>query len=150
LIEAAYNLQKEDWLISALVAMGRSANTQWIPHIIENLSHEDSHIRLEAAQSAGLLGAQESIPHLLNLIDDPEEDVKLAAIWSLSEVGGLDARAALEGLIKETSDENEIEFLEEALENFDFNELNINFEMLDISGDGDEEYIDDDDWGEED
>jgi len=150
LIETAYNKQKEDWLVSALIAMGRSANHQWIPQIIENLSHEDSLIRLEAAQSAGLLGAQETVSHLLQMIDDPEEDVKLAAIWALSEVGGLDARAALEGLIRNSRDENEIEFLEDALENIDFNEVNIDFHLLEISPDDERELEDDDGWDEED
>jgi HEAT repeat protein len=150
LIESAHNKQREDWTISALIAMGRSANTQWIPQIIENLSHEEAQVRIEAARSAGLLGAQESVPHLLQRIDDPEEDVRLAAIWALSEVGGLDARAALEGLLKKSQDENEIDFLEEALENLDFNELNIDFEMFDIEGEDPDELNDEDDWDEED
>ena len=142
IIENAYNAQKEDWLVSAMIAMGRSANSQWIPHIIENLSHDELQVRVEAAQSAGLLAAQETIPHLLQMIDDPEEDVKLAAIWALSEIGGLDARAALEGLIKNARDDSEIDFLEEALENLDFNEVNINFELLELS-ENDEELMED-------
>ena len=151
LIETAHNKQREDWTISALIAMGRSANTQWIPQIIEDLSHDEAQVRIEAAQSAGLLGGQETVPHLLQRIDDPEEDVRLAAIWALSEVGGLDARAALEGLLKKSQDENEIEFLEDALENIDFNELNIDFEMFDIADDDLEELSDnEDDWDEED
>jgi HEAT repeat protein len=153
IIETAYNKQKEDWLLSALIAMGRSANNQWIPQVTENLTHEDSQIRLEAAQSAGLLAAQETIPHLLQLIDDPEEDVKLAAIWALSEVGGLDARAALEGMLKNSTDEVEIDFLEEALDNMDFNEVNIDFDLFDLSEDDLEDMLDDEDedeWDEED
>lgn len=152
LIEKAYNTQKEDWMVSALIAMGRSANNQWIPQVTENLFHEDSLIRMEAAQSAGLLGAQESVPHLLQLIDDPEEDVKRAAIWALSEIGGLDARAALEGLLKSSKDDAEIDFLEEALENMDFNEVNLNFDILDLSEDDLEDMLEDepdDDWDEE-
>ena len=46
-------------------------------------------------------------------------------------------------------DDNEIDYLEEALENFDFNELNLNFELLDISDDDDAEFINDDEWDEE-
>ncbi len=149
-IEEAYNKQKEDWLVSALIAMGRSANNQWIPQIIENLSHEEPQIRMEAAQSAGLLGSQQAVPHLLQLIDDPEVEVKLAAIWALSEVGGMDARAALEGLLKKSQDENEIDFLEDALENIDFNELNLDFELFDISPEEAEDPFDDNDWDEED
>ncbi|NIW46789.1 MAG: hypothetical protein GWN30_19145, partial [Gammaproteobacteria bacterium] len=125
-------------------------NNQWIPQIIENLSHEEPQIRMEAAQSAGLLGSQQAVPHLLQLIDDPEVEVKLAAIWALSEVGGMDARAALEGLLKKSQDENEIDFLEDALENIDFNELNLDFELFDISPEEAEDPFDDNDWDEED
>lgn len=149
-IEEAYNKEREDWTISALIAMGRSANPQWNPLVIENFSHEEPQVRIEAAQAAGLLGAQETVPHLLQLIDDPEEDVRLAAIWALSEVGGLDARAAVEGLLKKSQDENEIEFLEDALENIDFNELNIDFEIFDIAGDDPEEFETDENLDEED
>jgi hypothetical protein len=133
LIEEAYSKNKEDWLLSALVAMGRSANSQWVPQIIENLPHESSHIRLEAAQAAGLLAAQETVPHLLQLIDDPEKDVRQAAIWSLSEIGGMDARAALEELLKISKDEEEIDFLEEALDNLDVTDAVIEFDFLNLS-----------------
>jgi hypothetical protein len=133
LIEETYSKNKEDWLLSALVAMGRSANSQWVPQIIENLPHESSHIRLEAAQAAGLLAAQETVPHLLQLIDDPEKDVRQAAIWSLSEIGGMDARAALEELLKISKDEEEIDFLEESLDNLDVTDAVIEFDFLNLS-----------------
>jgi hypothetical protein len=77
----------------------------------------------------------------------------------LSEIGGLDARAALEGLLKNSRDDNEIEFLEEALENLDFNEVNLDFELFDLSEEDLEEMIDEADeeddeiedvWEEED
>lgn len=144
LIEDAYNKNKEDWLLSALIAMGRSADNQWVPQVIENLPHESSQVRLEAAQAAGLLAAQETVSHLLQLIDDPENDVRQAAIWSLSEIGGLDARAALEALLKASKDEEEMDFLEEALENLDVTEAIIEFDILDLSEEDLEMMIDED------
>lgn len=150
LIEAAYNKDREDWTISALIAMGRSADNQWVPQVIENLLHESSQIRLEAAQAAGLLAAQETVSHLLQLIDDPENDVREAAIWSLSEIGGMDARAALEGLLKVSKDEEEIDFLEEALDNLDVSEAQIEFDILNLSEEDLEEMLDEDDEDDED
>lgn len=150
LIEEAYNTDKEDWLISAIIAMGRSADTQWVPQIIENLPHENEQIRLEAAQAAGLLSAQETVPHLLQLIDDPEDDVRKAAIWSLSEIGGMDARAALEGLLKISNDEELMDFLEEALENLDFSESQLDFDFYNLSEEDLEEMISEDEENQED
>lgn len=135
LIEAAANKDKEDWLISALVAIGRTANSQWAPTVIENFNHDSPEIRLEAAQAAGLLASQSAATHLLHLIDDPEQEVRQAAIWALSEIGGLDARAAIEGLLRNANDDEDIDFLDEALENLDFTEMVINFDLLDLSED---------------
>ncbi len=133
LIEEAYSKNREDWLLSAMIAIGRSAHNQWVPQVIENLSHESSQIRLEAAQAAGLLAAQETVPHLLQMIDDPEDDVRQAAIWSLSEIGGMDARAALEELLKISKDEEEMDFLEEALDNLDVSDAALEFDFLNLS-----------------
>jgi HEAT repeat protein len=144
LIEAAANQDKEDWLISALIAIGRSANIEWSPVVIENLNHDSPQVRVEAAQAAGLIASQSAAEHLLQLIDDPEPEVRQAAIWALSEIGGLDARAAIEGLLRNAADEEEIELLEDALENLDFTEMAINFDIFDLSEEDLSDMIEDD------
>jgi HEAT repeat protein len=145
LIETAFEKDQEDWLVAALVAAGRSHNEQWIPLVIENLNHGGGEVRLAAVESAGLLGAQETVEHLLHLIDDPEQDIRFAAIWSLSEIGGLDARAALEALAKNAEDEEEVELIGEALENLDFTDMTINFDLFDLSEDDLNEMLGDTD-----
>jgi HEAT repeat protein len=145
LIENAFEQDREDWIVSALIATGRSANEQWIPQVIENLNHDSDAIRLEAVQASGLLGAQQAATHLLHLIDDPEEEIKFAAIWALSEIGGLDARAALEALAKNAEDEDEIELISEALENLNFTEMAIDFDLFDLSEDDLSDMLDNDD-----
>jgi HEAT repeat protein len=132
LIESALAQEKEDWHISGLIAAGRTANDQWLPQIIADLNHDSLPIRLEAVQAAGLLAAQPAVSHLLQLIDDPETEVRKAAIWALSEIGGLDARAAIEALARNTIEEDEAEFLEEALENLDYNEMGFDFRLLEM------------------
>jgi HEAT repeat protein len=148
-IEAALETDKESWLQSALIAIGRSANDEWSPNVIANLHHDDTDIRAEAARAAGLLSAQQAVSHLLQLIDDPEEEVKQSAIWALSEIGGLDARAAIEGLRNYAEDEDEIEFLDEALENLNFTEMAINFDLLDLSEEDLRDMLDDEDASQE-
>jgi HEAT repeat protein len=143
LIEEAYAQSSEDWIINALVAMGRSGHKQWIPMITESLAHEESKIRLEAAQAAGEIAGQGIVPHMLHLLDDPVEDVRQAAIWSLSEIGGDDAKLALEKALMRAMDEEEIAFLEEALDNLDFNEMAFGFELFDLSEEDLEDMIDD-------
>lgn len=144
LIEEAYNKGLDDWIVSSLVAMGRSASKQWLPMVIESLSHEESNVRLEAAQAAGEIAAEEIATHMLHLIDDPEQDIRHAAIWALSEIGGDDAKLALETALMQARDEDEIDFLEEALDNLDFNEMAFGFELLDLSEEDLEEMISED------
>ncbi|MFN2145141.1 MAG: HEAT repeat domain-containing protein [Anaerolineales bacterium] len=141
LIESAFDREQEDWLVSGLIAAGRSANEQFIPQVIEHLNHDSPDVRREAVEASGLLSAQQAATHLLHLIDDPEDEIKFAAIWALSEIGGLDARAALESLIKNAEDEDEVEFIADALENLDFTEMSLNFDLLDLSED---EFSEDD------
>jgi hypothetical protein len=70
---------------------------------------------------------------MLHLLDDPEKEIWQAAVWALSEIGGDDAKLALETALMATKEEDEIQFLEEALDNLDFNEMEFGFEMLDLS-----------------
>ncbi|HKJ26502.1 MAG TPA: HEAT repeat domain-containing protein [Anaerolineales bacterium] len=133
LIESAYQKNDDDWTITALIAMGRSCLRQWTPMVIESLNHEDSQVRLEAVQAASEIKDQETAEHLLQLIDDPDDEVREAAIWALSEIGGDDAKLALETALMATNDEEEIHYLEEALDNLDFNEMEFGFELLDLS-----------------
>lgn len=147
LIEQAYNQGKEDWLLSALVAMGRSVNEQWIPIIIENLAHEENKIRIEAIQSAGEIQANQALPYLIELLQDPDSDVRLASIWALSQIGGLEARHAIESLLEETDNDEETQLIEEALDNLDITDMTLDFNFLDLSEDDLDDMIDD--WADE-
>ncbi len=135
LIENAYNQKDEDWIISALLAMKNAALPDWSPMIIEHLSSESSDVREAAAQAASEIMDKEMVPHLLNLIDDPEENVQFAAIWALSQIGGDDARLAIEGLLEKATDDEKIAYLEEALENLDLADWALNLDLLNLSED---------------
>lgn len=141
LIEEAHSKGDEDWLASALLAMGRSADNQWHPLVINNLTHSDSKVRLEACQAAGALAIPQAVPLLQELIYDQVDDVRMAAIWSLSEIGGDAVQDALEQMLVEVEDEEETEIIEDALENLAFTQENLDFNILSFSEDDFDDLI---------
>ena len=73
-----------------------------------------------------------------------------AAIWSLSQIGGEDARTYIEALLDQTEDDDDqIEFLEEALDNLSFTEDLDRFELMAIDPDADLEELEEIDELEE-
>jgi HEAT repeat protein len=143
LIEKAYASDDMDWMITALFAMGRSANSRWNPRVLEMLSHTHPGVRAEAASAAGELEIRSAKPALLELLEDPDFDVRMAAIWALSQVGGKGVRKALENLLETTEDGEEADQIDKALENLDFTEEMRELALLEIPEDGDESSDDD-------
>ncbi len=138
LIEKAYASPDMDWLVSALFAMGRSANSRWKPQVLSMLTHENPSVRAEAASAAGELEIKTAVPQLLKLLRDSDIDVRMASIWSLSQIGGTGVRSALESLLESTDDDEEANQTENALENLDFTEEMNDLALLDIPEDGDD------------
>jgi hypothetical protein len=124
LIRSAYNSGDNDWVISALYAMGRSADPAWAPEVNQMLRHPMTSVQSEAVRAAGELGLESSRRTLIKLLDDElqDEEVRTAAIWSLSQIGGEEVRETLEMILEETEDEDDIEILENALDNLSFTE----------------------------
>jgi HEAT repeat protein len=158
LIEKAYAMKDVDWQITALFAMGRSADARWKLQVLARLDDSRPAVRAEAAGAAGELELQEATKPLLKLLRDDDDDVRAAAIWSLSQIGGDRVAEALEVLLENNSDEDEVELLEDALDNLAFTVDMRNFALLDIPDDAadmdndidDEDIADaDDDWEEE-
>jgi HEAT repeat protein len=150
IIETAYQRSDPTWVASALKAMGRSHDNMWNENVISKLLDADPRIRQAAAQSAGELEIKQASPIMLQMLEDEEEDddVTAAAIWSLSQIGGEDARIYILNLLKNTDDEDTMSFLEEAIENLDFNEDLNKFDFLDL--DEDDFEMDEDEESEED
>jgi HEAT repeat protein len=124
LIKKAYSESDKAMVASALFAMGRSANDAWAEIIISNLQNQN--VREE----------------ILELLDDEglDLDVFLAAIWSLSQIGGPGVQEKLEALAEDPDmDDETIELIESAAENLDFNNSLVNFNLLDISPEEDED-----------
>lgn len=145
-IEQAYETDNEEWLQSALFAMGRTCNTSWVDWILDMFDHPDSLVRYEAVRAAGELEAKAAREPLFDLLEEgvEDEDIYLAAIWSLSKIGGRGVRELIETSLEETDDPEEIHFLEEALENLNFTEQVSNFDMMFFEDDDQDEWLSED------
>jgi HEAT repeat protein len=146
LIESAFHREDPAWQASSLVAMGRSADERWNDAVTRSLVHVDDRIRKAAVQAAGELSLASARPILLKMLGEEENDTILSAvIWSLSQIGGEDVRTYLENLLDQVEDDEQIAFLEEALDNLAFTEDLERFDLLAFDPDEDLTEIDEDD-----
>jgi len=142
LINEAVEFGDDNWVASALVAMGRSSDDDWAPQVLDKLDDDSILVRLEAVRAAGDLGLPAATPALLYLLESEEDDIRLAAAWALSEIGGEGVRDGLEALQVETDDENDVDIIEDALENLTLTEEIEAFNLLDLSEEDLEDYQD--------
>lgn len=146
-IQRAYDTNDEEWLQSALFAMGRSCDQSWVDNILTMMDHPDNLVRYEAVRAAGELEAKDAREMLFDLLEEgtDDNDLYFAAIWSLTKIGGEGVRQLIEMNLEETDDLDEITFLEEALENLEFTEQVNLFDMMYIEEDDPENWLDDED-----
>lgn len=147
LIESAFDGNVE-WQVSALTAMGRSADDRWEDRVLRSMLEDNEKVRKAAVQSAGMLGFKSARLPLLRMLESEEsDDVTMAAIWSLSQIGGEDVQTYLETLLDRAEDDDMIAFLEEALDNLAFTEDLDRFELMSFNPDDleDLEEVDEDD-----
>ncbi|HJS20538.1 MAG TPA: HEAT repeat domain-containing protein [Anaerolineales bacterium] len=133
LIEASFQREDPHWQVSALTAMGRSADDRWTEQVTRSLVNENDNIRRAAVQAAGELSLKSTRTLLLRMLSEEEDGSVLSAIiWSLSQIGGEDVRTYLENLLDQLDDEDEeqIAFLEEALDNLAFTEDLDRFDLM--------------------
>lgn len=152
ILESAYEREDPLWISSALRGMGRSHDNRWDDSVVSKLLDPDPRVRFAAAEAAGELNIEEASPIMLKMLEDEEEDdnVTLAAIWALSQIGGEDARAYILSLLESTEDEETAGFLEDALENLDFNERLDKFDLMSLDEDDELGEYDEDEFENED
>jgi len=129
LIDEAYGRGERRMAISAVHAMGRNADTAWLPTIVDEMSSDDGEMRFEAAVAAGSIGAEEAVPHLAALTNDDDAEVQEAAIAALGQIGGSAARSVLHSVAAEQKDERVLEAVSDALAEADFIEDPLGFKM---------------------
>ena len=114
LISDAYTSGSQRMQVSAIHAMGRSCDADWLPDIIQQLQNDDPEVRYEAATAAGTIGDEAAVPHLAFLVHDEDSEVQQVAIEALGEIGGPEARGVLLRVLS-SGDERAGEIAREAL-----------------------------------
>lgn len=119
-IRDAYEHENPRMKVSALFAMGRSADRRWRKIVMRELHNPDNEIRFEAVRACGELELQEAVRALAGLLDREEDaEIRQAAVWSLGQAGGEVARKLLERII-ESGDEALYDTAQDALEQLSF------------------------------
>lgn len=133
LIEAAYREKDPAWVVSALLAMGRSCDDCWKEQILSQLRAHNDDIRSEAIHAAGESELKSARPVLLDILEDEEDlEIRHELIRALSRIGGEGVRAKLEELFDIEEDDEAADFIEEALDSLSFTEDLGGFSLLDI------------------
>jgi HEAT repeat protein len=96
LIGDAYAAPEEKMRVSAIFAMGRSADTSWATQVRQELFRPTPEMRYEAARACGELQLHDAVTELEELTDDVDPEVQEAALWALGQIGGDKARQILE------------------------------------------------------
>ncbi len=122
-IKIAYESRDERLAISAIYAMGRNCDPNWLPILIKELNSSDAEMRYEAVCACGQIGDEDTVQYLLPIANDTDIDVRLAVIQTLGKIGGNEAKEYLQ---KNANDPNEAvrEEIEQAL-----NEISIQDDM---------------------
>jgi HEAT repeat protein len=142
LIESAYHHKGMEWKVSALHAMGRSSDEHWEKYILAHLFDQEEDISSEAINAAGKLELDSARAPLLDLLADEEDtEIRREIIWALSCIGGEGVKAILDELL-DLEDEDEADFLEEALENLLFTEELDQFSLLEFDTDSQDDDSD--------
>ena len=119
IIDQAYADPNEEMRLSAVFAMGRTADSRWAEPVMRELRATNPAMRYEAARAAGEIALRQAADDLIELLDDPDGEVRQMAIWALGQVGGPKARRALLGC-RRSENEAVREAAEEALSELDF------------------------------
>jgi HEAT repeat protein len=138
----AYNTGETKWLMSALRAMGRSADERWASDVHSMLDHNNNEVRLEAIRAAGELELLQSVNKLVKILFEiDDERITQACIRSLSQIGGEEAKDALEELYEQCEDPEQLELIEQAHDQLLFYDGFLDFPIFNLPEDGSVEDI---------
>lgn len=136
LIQDAYEEGSNDLQLSAIFAMGISADERWLPILEQELSSPSPDFRAEAARACGIIGNDESIDALEYLLDDDNQEVGMAAVAALGQIGGERAYSLLARIAENPQYEIFYEAIEEAIEEMESMDEGLN--ILALSEDDDD------------
>ena len=150
IIAAAYQEPAEPMRISAVFAMGRSADPAWSETVREELHNHNPAMRYEAARACGELEAKAAVPDLVKLVSDSDREVQLAAVGALGQVGGEKAKRVLERCARSADEamrlaaEDALAELELGRQPLNLLVLGLDDEPVDAEADEDEDMEDED------
>lgn len=140
----------EEWLESALFAMGKSADSQWKDLVLEHLDYDNPDVKGQAIHAAGELALSAARTRLLRQLDrEKDEYLRSELIWALSQIGGEGIQEKFEALLAKTDDDDEANLLEEALDVLNFTNDVADFELMEVDVDHKHDAHDEDDEGAE-
>ena len=127
-VENAYRSGNRRLRLSAVHAMGRNCDPNWLPLLSSELESDEPEMRFEAAVACGACCGESAVPLLKPLLEDEDAEVQEAAIAALGEIGGEAAKRALEE-IDDHPEPRIREAVAAALEEIEFNEDPLGFQI---------------------
>ncbi|MDI7274365.1 MAG: HEAT repeat domain-containing protein, partial [Anaerolineae bacterium] len=122
IIDSAYTDPDSRMRLSAVFAMGRTADPHWADPIRRELRSPDPAMRYEAARAAGEVALRPAVGEVISLLNDPDAEVRQMAVWALGQIGGPHARRVLEAC-QASPDEALRDAADEALAELDFSSM---------------------------
>jgi len=136
----------DEWLESALFAMGKSADNQWETLVLEQLDHDNPDVKGQAIHAAGELSLSSARARLLRQLDREKDDyLRSELIWALSQIGGEGIEEKFEQLLAKSDDDDEANLLEEALDMLNFTNDVADFELMAVDYNHKQDSHDEDD-----
>ena len=148
----AYGHEDSSMRVSAVFAMGRSADDEWSGAVLDELSSMDPEMRYEAARACGELQIAGAVARLSHMTADTDAEVKLATVWALGQIGGPESRRVLE-ICAEMGDEALRDAARAALDELEYMDEDIDLALYDLDLPDPDEALDLDeldDWEDED
>lgn len=142
IIKEAYDEGTDDMQLSAIFAMGNSADERWLPLLLDELASPSPDFRAEAARACGMIGDHNAIDTLEDLLNDADLEVGIAAVYALGQIGGERAIELLNQMAEDPDYEEYYDAIDEALEEMEW--TGGHFDILALSEDEDDFDIPDD------
>jgi HEAT repeat protein len=120
LIDRSYERGGDEMRLSAVFAMGRTADRRWMPIVMDELGNDDPEMRLEAIRAAGNLGFSDPVDRLVELLYDDDLETRLAAVAALGQIGSEAAYEALQELADDPEAEDLWDAIEEAMDEIEW------------------------------
>lgn len=131
-IDKAIHDYNDDWVRSALIAIGKSGKTHWNDYVFDNLDSPIEDIRIEAIRAAGDLELQDALSELYAATKEGIKEIRMASAWALSNFSDKNIHSTLEEMLENAEDEEEEALIEDAIDNHMISSEIMSFNFLDI------------------